>query len=136
MIAEAQSDWMPLAQLIVGGIVTLGMAWFALQQAKLARKVDEVEKNTNSMREAMVISAKKEGHAEGVLEQKDKNVVTDSMKEVLAAVTGLKGQTTAPVFQEMPAVKSLVNIDTNTARTEESTARTEAAVDELKDKAK
>lgn len=130
MLAEAQSQWVAIVTVVTGAIVTLGMPLVLMWIRKL-------EKNTNAMREAMVNNAKKTGHQEGVEEQKDKTAVTDSMKEVLAAVTAIKGGPAgAAPLHEMPAIKSLVNIEGHTAKIEENTARTDEAVTKLEDKAK
>lgn len=61
--------------LVVTTLGAFGVAWIALQHAKLQRVVQTLEKNTNSMKDALVASVAKASKSEGVLqEQQDEKV--------------------------------------------------------------
>ena len=52
----------------VAGAVLL--AWIALKQAQLNKVITVLEKNTNSIKDALIVSTAKASHAEGVLQGK------------------------------------------------------------------
>lgn len=86
MSSETQTAVLQVVSLIVttGGAVLL--AWIALKQATLSRVVKELEKNTNSLTEALVKSTAEsslaKGKQEGIAEQK---AVESVAKENIAA---------------------------------------------------
>lgn len=63
MMADAAANWMPLAVLVVNGIMALAMPFVYFMIRRL-------EKNTNSIKDALVASTKAVAHAEGKLEGK------------------------------------------------------------------
>lgn len=150
MLAEAQPSWATVATLAVTTTGTVLLAWIALKTKQQSETIKKLETNTNSIKDALVKTVAESEHAKGMLQgQKDEKAI-EALKAVGAleavkshvGLAGLAGVAAAPIH-DMPAIQSLVKIETNTAkieentaRTDQSTARTEEAVDKLKNKAK
>lgn len=109
LAAAEPANQVALFSLLSLAITTLGgiaVAWIALQQAKLNKTVQTVketvqtvEKNTNSMREALVESTAKASKSEGVLQEKQDEAVRKA--EIVIAI----GQAASPSTQPpKPAV--------------------------------
>lgn len=99
---SAQVALIGLASLIVTTIGTLIAAWIALQHAKLSKavkvveeKVQTVEKNTNSMKDALVASTAKASHAEGIIQEKAAETIRKA--EIVIAIGQ---QSESPTIQQ------------------------------------
>lgn len=60
----------PIAN-IIGAVL---LAWIALRQAKLNKVITVLEKNTNSMKDALVAVTAQKSHAEGALQGKAEQI--------------------------------------------------------------
>lgn len=69
---NVQSSLINLGTFVVATVGTLAGAWIAYRQAQLKKTVDVLEKNTNSMKDALVASTAKTGHLEGFIEGVEK----------------------------------------------------------------
>lgn len=95
-VAVEQSSQVALFSLLSLVVTTLGafgVAWIALQHAKLNKTVKDLEKNTNSMREALVDSTAKASKSEGVLQEKQAETIRKA--EIVIAI----GQAASPSVQ-------------------------------------
>ena len=76
MIAMSETATMSLAGMVVSSLTTIVTAYLAYKMKAIGVAVKRTEQNTNSMRDALVLSEKKvsftEGHAAGIEQEKAK----------------------------------------------------------------
>lgn len=113
-----------LLSLAITSICGVVLAWIALQQAKLAKTVQTLEKNTNSMREALVDSTAKASKSEGVLEEKQAETVRKA--EIVIAI----GQAASPSIQSTQPIATTKLAEAIKAVPEKTAVKVVAKLDE------